>query len=103
MITLTFSQYDKMIESFGTIKLKPFWPTKEQVKVMESDPERWIKYALFLDQQKSLPKTTDEILGKHELRDFINHHLEIIDDEEEETEQLTMADFNEILKSMNAL
>ena len=100
MITLTFSQYDKMIEGFENIKLKPFWPTKDQVKVMEGEPERWLKYALFLDQQKTLPKTTEEILGKHVLRDFINRNLELIEDDEE-TEQLTMADIQEILNNMS--
>ena len=37
MITMTFSQYDRLLEVFKDVNMKPFWPTPEQVEVMKDD------------------------------------------------------------------
>ena len=95
MITMTFSQYDRLLEVFKDVNMKPFWPTQEQVEVMKDDPERWMKFACYLNEQEAPPQTQEELLGRSRLRDFINHNLELIDDEGEE-EVLTREDYEEI-------
>ena len=69
--------------------------TPEQVEVMKDDPERWMKFACYLNEQEAPPRTQEELLGRSRLRDFINHNLELIDDEGEE-EVLTREDYEEI-------
>lgn len=100
MIRMTFSEYDRLLEVFKDVELKPFWPTAEQVKVMEADPERWMKFACYLNEQEDAPRTQEELLGKSKLRDFINHNLELIDDEEEEEDILTRQDYEEITRRL---
>ena len=95
MITMTFSQYDRLLEVFKDVNMKPFWPTPEQVEVMKDDPERWMKFACYVNEQEAPPRTQEELLGRSRLRDFINHNLELIDDEGEE-EVLTREDYEEI-------
>lgn len=100
MIKMTFSQYDRLLEVFKEVDLKPFWPTPEQVEVMEADPERWMRFACYLNEQEESPRTQEELLGKSRLREFINHNLELTDDEQEEKDTLTRKDFEEIQRRL---
>ena len=100
MIKMTFSDYDRLVEVFKDVELKTFWPTPEQVKVMEAEPERRMAFACYLNEQEEPPRTQEEMLGKSKLRDFINHNLELIDDEETEEEVITRQDYEEIKRRL---
>lgn len=100
MIKMTFSQYDHLLETFKKVDIKTFWPTPEQVKVMEADPERWMQFACYLNEQEEAPRTQEELLGRSKLRDFVNHNLELIDDEQEEEDVLTRKDYEEIQRRL---
>ena len=100
MIKMTFSDYDRLVEVFKDVELKTFWPTPEQVKVTEAEPERWMAFACYLNEHEEPPLTQEEMLGKSKLRDFINHNLELIDDEETEEEVITRQDYEEIKRRL---
>lgn len=100
MIKMTFSEYDRMLEVFKDVKIKSFWPSPEQVKVMEAEPQRWMQFACYLNEQTEPPRTQEELLGRSRLRDFINHNLELVDDEEAEEEILTTKDYEEIQRRL---
>ena len=67
---------------------------------MEAEPERWMAFACYLNEQEEPPRTQEEMLGKSKLRDFINHNLELIDDEETEEEVITRQDYEEIKRRL---
>ena len=82
MITITYRQYDEMLEKFKEMKTKPIWPTPEQMDIFKADPDRYIFFLCYLCE-KSKPVTKAEKYSRQNMMNFISEHLEFIDDEDD--------------------
>lgn len=81
MITMTYDEYDSMIDAFQKIKDRdkviPVWPSVAQIDMFKKDPEKWIKYCCFLYEFNPAPSTAEEKYSKKNLSGFINKNLEL--------------------------
>lgn len=82
MKQMTFDEYDAMVEKFATMRTEAkLWPTCEQIEeIMEEDPEKYISFAVFLHEKGQPPKDEAEKNAKKRLFQFINDHLELVDE-----------------------
>lgn len=78
-MTMTFEDYDKLLERFAKIKTKTFWPTLDQIDMFDREPEKYIIFACCLYQMGTPPKTNAEKYGKKNLYNFIIEHLVLVD------------------------
>ena len=46
-MTLSFSEYDKMIETFRSYNTPVFLPSLDEIAMFERDPERWLRFAIY--------------------------------------------------------
>lgn len=79
---MTFEQYDKLLEKFEHVHVSTYYPTPEQIEIMEQDPERWIVYACYQYEKGGNPRNSAEKYGRKNLMKFINKHLVLVDAEE---------------------
>lgn len=49
-MTLSFSEYDKMIETFRSYNTPVFLPSLDEIAMFERDPERWLRFAIYLSE-----------------------------------------------------
>ena len=81
MITMTYDEYDSMIDVFQKIKERdkviPVWPSVTQIDMFQKDPEKWIKYCCYLYEFNPGPATAEEKYSKKNLNNFINRNLEL--------------------------
>ena len=49
---MTFDEFDEMVDKFDNIDTNKVWPTKEQIDMMENNPERWVKFLCYLDEKR---------------------------------------------------
>ena len=86
---MTFNEYEKMIEQFKKLpkNIKPVWPTVEQIDMFETDPEKWLKFACFLQEMNPPPRNSKERYSQRNITAFINHNLELVKDSEEMTDE----------------
>lgn len=85
-VRMTFQDYDRFLEGTEHLGTPTFWPSIEDVDLMEKDPGKWILFACHLEEHGVPPKTKEEEYRRKTLRGFINRHLELCDDEEEGNE-----------------
>lgn len=74
------SEYDDLVEKFGEMKTKTYWPSEEQIEQFESDPEKWIMFCIYNYEKGKKPETDEERKRRRLLSDFIERHLEIIEE-----------------------
>lgn len=81
MITMTYDEYDSLINEFERIKEKDkvisVWPSVAQIDMFQKDPEKWIKYCCYLYEFNPTPVTAEEKYSKKNLNSFINRNLEL--------------------------
>lgn len=82
-VRMTFQDYDRFLEQTEHLGTPTFWPSIEDVDLMEKNPEKWILFACHLEEHGTPPKTKEETYRRKTLREFINRHLELCDGEEE--------------------
>ena len=75
---MTYNEYDKMIEQFDKLDTDVFFPSEDDIAIMEKDPERYIKFACYL-HEKLVSENTSQKYSKKALMQFINKHLELVD------------------------
>lgn len=85
---MTFDQYDCIVEKFESVHSPTYYPTIEQLDLMETDPRKWLLFACFLQEKGHKPKSKEEEYRKRSLRVFINEHLELVEDVTEITNPL---------------
>ena len=73
----TFDSYDERIEKFENIKGFEYWPTNEQLEMFENDPDKWIRFCIYLYEHNPEPTNSTERYSKKNLNAFINRHLEL--------------------------
>ncbi len=91
---LTFDQYDSLVEKFEKLEVPTYYPTQEQIELMEKDPEKWMLYACFLSECGRKPKSKEEEYRRKGLLLFINTYLELVENESEIIKPLS-SDFRE--------
>ena len=80
MRRMTYEEYDKMLEGFAGVEMKPIWPTIEDIdEVMEKNPEKYLDFAVYIYESGIEAKDKDEKLRKKHLFSFINRHLELVE------------------------
>lgn len=81
MITMTYDQYDELLELFDKIKkdekVLPVWPTVKQIDMFEKEPKKWIEFCCYLYENNPAPRTQEEKYSKRNLSAFINRNLEL--------------------------
>lgn len=78
---MSFQEYDEVMEKFEKMSERVYWPTKNQLDMFEQEPEKWLMFCLFLHENNPQPVTEEEKESKKGMMKFINHELELIDDE----------------------
>lgn len=63
-MTLSFSEYDKMIETFRSYNTPVFLPSLDEIAMFERDPERWLRFAIYLSEFGPAPKTDPSVKDK---------------------------------------
>ncbi|MCC2254557.1 hypothetical protein LKD70_09030 [Ruminococcus sp. CLA-AA-H200] len=89
MKTMTFDEYDRLLEAFDRIdpaKAKPFYPSPTEFEEMENDPEKWVDFACYLYEKGAEPKNNTEKYSRANLRDFIHEYLQLVDNDNSEEE-----------------
>lgn len=81
---MTFDDYDLMVEKFKKVDTDTMWPTKEQLDMMEENPDQWIPFLCYLVEKSEEPDTDEEIASRKMMKAFLNKHLELIEDEDDE-------------------
>ena len=79
IVTMTFDEYDRMMEEFQKLHLKTRWPALDDMEILESDIQRFLPYACYLDGYGETPRNKDEEYRKRTLRLFIQEHMELVD------------------------
>ena len=81
MITMTYDEYDNLIDEFEKIrktdKVIPVWPSVALIDMFQTDPEKWIKYCCYLYEFNPAPANAEEKYSKKNLNYFINRNLEL--------------------------
>ena len=77
------SKYDEYAEQFEQIESPTYWPTVEDIDLMEKEPDKWILFCAFLLEHNNEPLTNEEKYSKKNLSKFVNNYLELIDNEDE--------------------
>ena len=75
---LTFDEYDKEIERFEKINIKPEYPTFNQIEMFKKNPEKWILYCCFVMEKTDKPSNNEEKYSRKNLMNFINDNLELV-------------------------
>ena len=84
---MTYDEYDALIERFEKLKTPVCWPTEEQILMFEKNPDKWLMFCCYLYEFAPHARTEEEKESKHSMLRFINRHLELVDDEEEKSEE----------------
>lgn len=84
---MTYNAYDEMLDKFEGIQSDiTLWPSREQIEgIMEAEPEKYIEFAVFLYEKGKRPVNDEERESKKQLFDFINRHLELVDEADVES------------------
>lgn len=77
---MTFHAYDQMLERFGKMDVKPYYPDPAEMDEMEKDPDKFICFACYLYEKGETPVSKSEEYSRRNLKDFISKHLELTDD-----------------------
>ena len=85
-MTLSFSEYDKMIETFLSYNTPVFLPSLDEIAMFERDPERWLRFAIYLSEFGPAPKTDTEHYQSQLLTQFLYSNLSMVDDADSSTE-----------------
>lgn len=86
IMTLSFSEYDKMIETFRSYNTPVFLPSLDEIAMFERDPERWLRFAIYLSKFGPAPKTDTEHYQSQLLTQFLYSNLSMVDDADSSTE-----------------
>ena len=86
-VRMTFQDYDRFLEQTERLGTPVFWPSIEDVDLMEADPGKWILFACHLEEHGTPPRTKEEEYRRKTLRGFINRHLELYYDGENTGEE----------------
>jgi hypothetical protein len=87
MTTMTYNKYDQLLETFNEMKAPLYWPTIQQIDEWENDPDKWLEFCCYLYEKSPAPTTGAERYSKRNMLDFINRHLQLVDEEEEREEE----------------
>ena len=74
---ITEDKYEEEINKFNSIKIKEFWPSKEEIEIFNSEPEKYIMFAFYLQHKLSKPQTEEEKESRKLLNEFVTENLEI--------------------------
>ena len=78
MVEMTFDEYDGMMEEFEQIGLTLPLPDPWELEILQSDVERFLPYACYLDEYGKEPETAEEKYRRKGLRAFIRENLELV-------------------------
>lgn len=81
MLTLSYDNYDNLIECFSNYGTPSFIPTPEQVDIMASDPDKYLRFALYLSECGPTPENDTEQYGRQLLTQFLYDHVTLVEDE----------------------
>lgn len=83
---MTFTQYDEFVNQIQLLKHVTYWPSIADLDYMQKDPERWILFACYLQERNETPHTNEDKYAKKNLLAFINSHLDLVDEEDEDAD-----------------
>ena len=88
-IRMTYDENDEMLERFDSMHTETkIWPTIEQIEdIMDADPEKYIPFAIFMYEKGDKPENEEQKDAKKDLYDFINRHLELMDEDDDLSEE----------------
>lgn len=75
-MTLSFNDYDLLLECFEKIKQKTaYWPDPNAMALMEQNPDKYVLFACYLYEMNDAPRTAAEKYSRKNLSGFINSNL----------------------------
>ncbi len=77
---VTFHAYDVMLERFGKMHVRPYYPDPAEMDEMEKDPDKYLAFVCYLYEKGQTPTTKAEEYSRENLKDFIARYLELTDD-----------------------
>ena len=78
-MTLSFSEYDKMIETFRSYNTPVFLPSLDEIAMFD-------RFAIYLSEFGPAPKTDTEHYQSQLLTQFLYSNLSMVDDADSSTE-----------------
>lgn len=75
---LTFDEYDELLEKFEKIEGNTFWPSVQDIDLMEKNPDKYIVFCCYLLEKNKKPETNQEKYSKKNLHSFVNKYLELV-------------------------
>ena len=77
--TIKYDAYDELIERFEKFKITNYFPSEEDLELMETKLSyEMVLFAVFLENILQ-PKTTEETYRVKALREFIGKHVTFVD------------------------
>lgn len=76
---MTFDEYDELVEKFEKIKGLTYWPSVDDIDLMNKHPDKFVVFASYLLETNDIPRNNDEKYSKKNLNRFVNSHLELLD------------------------
>lgn len=76
---VTFEEYDHMIEKFNKVNTHTYFPSIEDMDIMEADPDKWIPLLCYFIEKGEEPKTNEEQYSRKTMVRFVNKNLELVD------------------------
>lgn len=83
---MTFTQYDEFVNQIQNFKHITYWPTIMDLDYMQKNPEHWILFACYLQERNDAPRTNEDKYAKKNLLTFINNHLNLVDEADEDAD-----------------
>lgn len=78
-MTMTFNEYDKLVDLFNEIDTPTIWPTPKQIEKFEENPDKWITFMIYLEEKGKDPENKTEEYSKKNVSAFLRKHLELVD------------------------
>ena len=79
MQTLSYSDYDALIDTFSGYGTPTFIPTPEQVDILASDPSKYLRFGLYLSEFGPAPSNDDEKYSRQLLTQLLYSHIQLAD------------------------
>lgn len=77
---MSYNAYDKMLECFEQMETKPYYPDPLEFEEMEKNPDKFLLFVCYLYENGRSPVSKEEEYSRENLKEFIDQHLELVDD-----------------------
>lgn len=79
MQTLSYDDYDKLLRTFATYGTPAYIPSPEQIDLMTQDPDKYLRFALYLSEFGPSPSDDTEKYERQLLTQFLYGHISLVD------------------------